>query len=141
MRIIIIHIYKFIKYNFDMRNVCLAILIIIFDIQSSCEEAINKSRIIVAGGSLTEIIYFLNEQEKLVAVDITSNYPEKATELPSIGYVRSLSTEGVLSLNPNLILGEEDMGPPLVVEQIKNTGVDLRVIQEDYSLDRMEDWS
>ena len=118
-----------------MRNVCLAILIIIFDIQSSCEEAINKSRIIVAGGSLTEIIYFLNEQEKLVAVDITSNYPEKATELPSIGYVRSLSTEGVLSLNPNLILGEEDMGPPLVVEQIKNTGVDLRVIQEDYSLD------
>ena len=118
-----------------MRNVCLAILIIIFDIQSSCEEAINKSRIIVAGGSLTEIIYFLNEQEKLVAVDITSNYPKKATELPSIGYVRSLSTEGVLSLNPNLILGEEDMGPPLVVEQIKNTGVDLRVIQEDYSLD------
>ena len=135
MRIIIIHIYVLIKYNFDMKNLWFLLFLIIFNIQSSCELAENKNRTIVAGGSLTEIIYFLNEQQRLVAVDITSNYPEIATTLPSIGYVRTLSTEGVLSLDPNLILGEEDMGPPLVVDQIKSTGVDLRVIEEDYSLD------
>ena len=135
MRIIIIHIYVLIKYNFDMKNLWFLLFLIIFNIQSSCELAENKNRTIVAGGSLTEIVYFLNEQQRLVAVDITSNYPEIATTLPSIGYVRTLSTEGVLSLDPNLILGEEDMGPPLVVDQIKSTGVDLRVIEEDYSLD------
>ena len=38
---------------------------------------------------------------------------------PSIGYVRALSTEGVLSLNPTLIIGENDMGPKNVLEQLK----------------------
>ena len=79
--------------------------------QADCSLAKDKSRIIVAGGSLTEIMFFLEEQKNLVAVDITSNYPAQATTLPSIGYVRALSTEGVLSLSPTLILGEEDMGP------------------------------
>ena len=114
MRIIIIHIYVLIKYNFDMKNLWFLLFLIIFNIQSSCELAENKNRTIVAGGSLTEIVYFLNEQQRLVAVDITSNYPEIATTLPSIGYVRTLSTEGVLSLDPNLILGEEDMGLSLI---------------------------
>ena len=102
--------------------------------QADCSLAKDKSRIIVAGGSLTEIVFFLEEQKNLVAVDITSNYPAQATTLPSIGYVRALSTEGVLSLNPTLILGEEDMGPSLVVDQIESTGVDLRVIEENYTL-------
>ena len=118
-----------------MRNLLILLFIVVLNIQPSCFAAKSFDKTIVAGGSLTEIIYFLNEEEKLVAVDITSNYPEKATELPSIGYVRTLSTEGVLSLDPNLILGEEDMGPPLVIDQIKSTGVDLRVIEEDYTLD------
>ena len=118
-----------------MRNLLFLLFIVVLNIQPSCFAAKSFDKTIVAGGSLTEIIYFLNEEEKLVAVDITSNYPEKATELPSIGYVRTLSTEGVLSLDPNLILGEEDMGPPLVIDQIKSTGVDLRVIEEDYTLE------
>ena len=118
-----------------MRNLLILLFIVVLNIQPSCFAAKSFDKTIVAGGSLTEIIYFLNEEEKLVAVDITSNYPEKATELPSIGYVRTLSTEGVLSLDPNLILGEEDMGPPLVIDQIKSTGVDLRVIEENYTLE------
>ena len=118
-----------------MRNLLILLFIVALNIQPSCFAAKSFDKTIVAGGSLTEIIYFLNEEEILVAVDITSNYPEEATELPKIGYVRTLSTEGVLSLDPNLILGEEDMGPPLVIDQIKSTGVDLRVIEEDYTLE------
>ena len=116
------------------------ILLFIFvaELAADCEQAEDPSRVIVAGGSLTEIIFFLEEERVLTAVDITSNYPESATSLPSIGYVRALSTEGILSLNPTLILGEEDMGPPLVVDQIKLTGVDLRVIEEDYSLNSIK---
>ena len=56
----------------------------------NCETTQNSSRIVVAGGSITEIIYFLNSEEKIVALDVTSNFPEKAKELPSIGYVRTL---------------------------------------------------
>ena len=98
---------------------------------SSCNIASNTSDIVIAGGSITEILYFLNEEDRILGVDVTSNFPKETSKLPSIGYVRSLSTEGILSLNPKLILGENDMGPPLVIDQIKEVGVDLRIISEE----------
>ena len=79
---------------------------------NSCEIAENSSRIAIAGGSLTEITFLLEAEDRIIAVDLTSNYPMMARDLPSIGYVRALSTEGILSLSPTLILGEDDMGPP-----------------------------
>jgi len=98
---------------------------------SICNIANNTSDIVVAGGSITEILYFLNEEDRILGIDVTSNFPKQTSELPSIGYVRSLSAEGILSLNPKLILGENDMGPPLVLDQIKEVGVDLRIIPEE----------
>ena len=96
-----------------------------------CNIADNASGIVVAGGSITEILYFLNEEDRILGVDVTSNFPKQVNELPSIGYVRNLSTEGILSLDPELILGENDMGPPLVLDQINEVGVDLRIIPEE----------
>ena len=96
-----------------------------------CNIADNTSGIVVAGGSITEILYFLNEEDRILGIDVTSNFPKQTKELPSIGYVRNLSTEGILSLNPKLILGENDMGPPLVLDQINEVGVDLRIIPEE----------
>ena len=101
---------------------------------STCKLADDHSKIVIAGGSITEIIYFLNEDKKIVGVDVTSNYPKKAKDLPSIGYVRNLSTEGILSLDPILVLGEDDMGPPNVIQQIKEIDVDLRIIPEEKNI-------
>jgi len=99
----------------------------------ACEKAVDPNRITSAGGSITEIIYFLEQESKLIAVDITSNFPASARELPSIGYVRQLSAEGVLSLDPTLIIGENDMGPPSVIEQIKRTNVEIKILPEIHS--------
>ena len=96
-----------------------------------CKASEDSSRLTVAGGSLTEIVYLLGQEKKLIAVDITSNYPDKAKELPSIGYVRALSAEGVLSLSPTLILGENDMGPPAVIEQLDRVGIQIKIIPEE----------
>ena len=98
-----------------------------------CKTASNTEKVVVAGGSLTEIMYYLGLQQKIVALDVTSSYPKEAKKLPSIGYVRALSTEGVLSLDPTLVIGENDMGPENVVEQIKRTNIDLRIIPETHS--------
>jgi len=98
---------------------------------SDCYEALDSSRTVIAGGSLTEITYFLEQEDKLIAVDITSNYPKETKELASIGYVRALSTEGLLSLSPTLVIGEDDMGPPLVIDQLGITGVDVRIVPEE----------
>ena len=99
----------------------------------ACAPVEDSSRITAAGGSITEILYSINAEKKIVAVDITSYHPEEATSHPSIGYVRTLSAEGILSLNPTLIIGEDDMGPPTVINQIKRTGIDVSIIPEEHS--------
>ena len=99
----------------------------------SCGPAPDPSRIVVAGGSITEILFSLGEQRKIVAVDRTSNYPADVSEFPIIGYVRTLSAEGVLSLAPSLVLGEDDMGPIEVLNQLKSTGISIRRIPERHT--------
>ena len=102
---------------------------------NECNKASDSSSITVAGGSITEIIYALGQEDKLIAVDITSNFPLQAKSLPSIGYVRALSAEGVLSLSPSLILGEDDMGPAAVMEQLARVGIEIKVIPEENTAD------
>jgi len=100
-----------------------------------CSTVDDASRIIIAGGSITEIIYFIGVEDNIIGLDVTSVYPEQTKEFPSIGYVRNLSAEGVLSMNPSLVLGEDDMGPPAVIKQIMKTSVDLRIIPEQHNAD------
>ena len=102
---------------------------------NACEKALDPTRITSAGGSVTEIIFFLNAEDNLIAVDVTSNYPQEAMKLPSIGYVRQLSAEGVLSLDPSIIIGEDDMGPPSVLDQIERTNVEITIVPEDHDVE------
>ena len=99
------------------------------------ERAKDATRVVIAGGSITEIFYFLGEQDRIVALDVTSNFPPEAKSLPSIGYVRALSAEGLLSMKPSIIIGEDDMGPPAVIKQIRETSYDLRIIPEIRTID------
>jgi iron complex transport system substrate-binding protein len=113
---------------------CVATQLLYAGDEVSCDKAASDaSRIAVAGGSVTEIIYFLGEQDRLVAVDRTSNFPSEARALPQIGYVRALSAEGLLSLKPTLVMGENDMGPPEVLAQLTDTGVDMVTVPEAHS--------
>ena len=100
---------------------------------ANCDPGNDVTRIAVAGGSITEIIYALGRESQLVAVDRTSNFPVAASSLPSVGYVRNLSAEGILSLRPTMVLGEDDMGPPEVLEQLAAVSVDIRTIPEAHT--------
>ena len=117
-----------------MRFIILILLLSISNAYAICEQSMSRSKIVVAGGSITEIVYFLGMEDKLVGVDITSNFPKEAKKLKSIGYLRNLSIEGILSLSPGLVLAEEDIGPPIIVNQLRKTSIDLRIIKEKYDL-------
>ncbi|WP_170394883.1 heme/hemin ABC transporter substrate-binding protein [Ruegeria arenilitoris] len=82
-------------------------------------------RIVSAGGSITEIIYALGQEHRLVARDSTSNHPPQVAALPNIGYVRRLSAEGLLSVSPDLILAEEGAGPPETLEVLAESHIPL----------------
>jgi iron complex transport system substrate-binding protein len=96
-------------------------------------------RLVCVGGSLTEIIYALNLQEHLIAIDTTSTYPIATKKLPSVGYARTLSLEGVLSMRPQLLLVTEDAGPPQVLRQISHAGVQVKVLKADHRYEGLID--
>lgn len=93
----------------------------------------NEQKIVSVGGALTEILYGLGVEDRIVGVDTTSIYPQAATEFPQVGYQRTLSAEGVLSLSPTDILMTDQAGPPAVIEQLEATGVMIHKFPVEYS--------
>ena len=91
-------------------------------------------RWVSAGGALSEWISELGGEARLVGVDTTSQHPESLKALPSIGYQRQLSAEGILSLRPDLLVGTEEMGPPPVLAQIRKAGVRVELFSSKAEL-------
>ena len=84
----------------------------------------DASRILSVGGDVTEIIYALGAGDRIVGVDSTSQFPPEAlAEKKNVGYMRALSSEGVISVGATLILAAERAGPPEVVKTLKSTSV------------------
>ena len=89
----------------------------------------NVSRIVSIGGSVTEIIYMLGASDKIVAVDTTSVFPAEALQTKaSVGYMRQISPEGVLSILPDLVLTVEDAGPPQALEVLRESGIAFETV-------------
>jgi iron complex transport system substrate-binding protein len=95
----------------------------------------DARRIVVIGGALAEIVYALNAQARLVGADTTCTYPLAARQLPKVGYQRSLSAEGLLSLRPDLVLASADAGPPAALAQIKSAGVKVQTFAQGYDVE------
>lgn len=87
-------------------------------------------RVITLGGSITEIAVALGAEDRLVARDTTSTFPESVLALPDVGYIRALSPENILALDPGLILAEGDAGPPEAVEVLKAAGIPFVLVPE-----------
>ena len=77
-------------------------------------------------------VHALGEADRLIARDSTSLYPDAITALPDVGYIRRLSPEGVLSVDPDLILTLDGAGPPEAVTVLKSAGVKFVSLPESY---------
>lgn len=95
-------------------------------------------RIVALGGAVTEILFALGAGAQLVAVDSTSTYPAAADALPDVGYLRTLSAEPILALAPDLIIHDQDAGPPATLEQLRAAGVRLVRIDNEHSAEGAE---
>jgi len=95
-------------------------------------------RWVSSGGALSEWVVQLGGEDKLVGVDTTSRHPATLSKLPSIGYQRQLAAEGILALQPDLLLGSEEMGPPPVLEQLVAAGVRIERLSARAELDSLQ---
>ena len=98
--------------------------------------SVAQERIISAGSGVTELLFALEKQPSLIAVDVTSRSPQ-VRGLPVIGYHRQLSAEGLLSLAPSMLIGSAEMGPKSTLNVLKNSGVDVVILPTEASIDSL----
>lgn len=104
--------------------------------QMEPEEAVPEgTRLITLFGDITEIVYALGVQEFLIARDTSSIYPRVVEELPNLGFAGALNAEAILDFEPTLIIGTPMAGPPEVLEQLRQAGVDVLIIEDLNGLD------
>ena len=117
---------------------CIAVAdsIEVTDAEGNTVIVASSNRIVSLNGSTTEILFALGVGEKVVGCDASSTYPKGVKEkLPSIGYQYGLNAEGILSLNPTLVIGRDDVRPPQVVQQLRMAGVTVLLLPEPRSFD------
>jgi iron complex transport system substrate-binding protein len=88
-----------------------------------------EQRIICIGQAYNEMIYALGAQANLAGVDYSSTYPPEIKKLPTVGYHRALSAEGILSLKPTLIIHDNNIGPENVVRQLQALNIPMKTFQ------------
>ncbi len=98
-------------------------------------EIDKTTRIITVGGSIAETVWALGGGDKVIATDESTTYPPQVFRMPRVPYVRNLTSEGILSLNPTLILASDDAGPQPALDQIRAVGTNLLLIEEKESLE------
>lgn len=121
------------RLNIRVVALCVALLV-----NQGGSAAQLPQRWVSAGGAVSEWVSALGGESKLVGVDSTSQHPESLRALPSVGYQRQLSAEGVLSLRPQILVGTEEMGPPPVLAQIRSAGVQVELFSATPDLSALQ---
>ena len=107
---------------------------IVTDASGRAVAIADTSRIVSIGGSITEILYALGLQQKIVAVDTTSLFPPAALqEKPNVGYMRQLSAEGVLALAPTLVLALQGSGPKETIDVLETSKIPFVAVPDKFS--------
>jgi iron complex transport system substrate-binding protein len=94
----------------------------------------DASRIIPVNGDIAEVVFALGLGDQVVATDLSATYPPEADALPEIGYQRTLLAERIIDLEPTVVVANTDAGPPEVLEQLRDAGIAVVVVEYPHDL-------
>jgi iron complex transport system substrate-binding protein len=95
----------------------------------------EAARVVGVSKQINEFLYDIGAEDVLVARDLTSIYPQRITALPSVGYHRALSAEGILSVRPTLLLTDGNVGPEPVLAQVRKVGIRVLTLAPGRTVD------
>jgi len=108
----------------------------------SCGRFANKKkandgspRIVCVSKQLTEFMFALHQGDKIVGIDLSSTYPPETKNLTTVGYHRMLSAEGIVSLEPTVVIHQGDVAPPNVMQQLEKVGIPIKKYPAGGTLD------
>jgi len=83
----------------------------------------DPDRVVSLAPSITEIVYSLDSQQRLVGATQYSDYPAEAGELPSVGSYVYLDLEKIVSLKPDLCIAIKDGNPLSIIRRLEQMGI------------------
>jgi len=95
----------------------------------------TSMRIVSTNGAITEILSGLGLEDKIVGVDVTSNYPESVQKIPKLGHNREIAIEKIMEQKPTILLGLTSNIKPELLEQLNTAGVRGYLFDQDFSVD------
>lgn len=95
----------------------------------------DSTKIVSLSGSISEVLAGLGLEKNIAGTDITSNYPESMKAKPKVGHNKNINAEGVMALQPDLIIGLKKEVSPALSAQFKAAGVKLLLVDQDYSVE------
>ncbi|HEU4563645.1 MAG TPA: ABC transporter substrate-binding protein [Gemmatimonadaceae bacterium] len=98
----------------------------------------GKPRVVSVSKQINEFLYAMGAQDVLVARDLTSIYPPAIRQLPSVGYHRALSADGIISVKPTLFLTDGNVGPDAVLDQLRTVGIPILLLKPGSTPDSAE---
>lgn len=93
-----------------------------FCVLGTASVAVAQNRVVSTDAAITAVVVALGAQSQLVGVDASSELPAAIAKLPRLGYHRALSAEGLMSLNPDLVLASEHAGPETAIAPLASAG-------------------
>lgn len=91
-------------------------------------------RIITLSSALTETTDALGFGKNIVAVDVTSLYPDYVNKLPKVSNNRSVSAEALIAFAPDLILAPQGTVSREIQYQLKSAGIRFVEIKQEFSV-------
>ncbi len=83
-------------------------------------------RIVATGAPVTEILFGLGCEDRIVAVDAASRFPRAARRKADAGYHDDLSPETLLALSPDLVVTSQGAGPAQTINVL--AAASIRVV-------------
>jgi len=120
--------------QFQVQAGTIFLLLVSFFGQAEDKVDAEVGKLITAGGTLTDIVFALDKEDRLIGVDTSSTSPAATHQLPKVGYYRNLSAEGVLSFEPEHLWVLEGGGSDRVLNQIERVGVSVVLFDKPTSL-------
>ncbi len=89
---------------------------------------LDPRRVVALAPNITEIVYALEQAQRLVGATTYSDFPAEAAALPKVGSYVHLDLERIVALNPDLCLALKDGNPISAVSRLESFNIPVYAV-------------
>ncbi len=118
------------------RYSCLFLLVALFMVNVSFGQ--KAQRIISLSGSITEVLDAVGVGNKIVGVDVTSDYPAYIKDIPKVSKNRSVTAESISAFKPDLVIGLQGEVSQELQSQLKRLKIPVVLVKQEFSVQGLD---